>query len=104
MSYLLGKFRFGGTRHAPLTEHRAKRHKLKSCTVPFLYRSDLVKSRRMLYRPDVCNCNMPYVPRTVPAYAVRDPAYTAELFALTLVEIDVTCGIFNGETSFSEGG
>ena len=43
----------------------------------------------MLYRPDVCNCTMPYVPRTVPAYAVRDPAYTAEVFALTLVEIDV---------------
>ena len=32
---------------------------------------------------------MPYVPRTVPAYAVRDPATTAEVFALTLVEIDV---------------
>ena len=75
--------------HAPLTEHRALRHKLKSCTVPFLYRSDLVKSRRMLYRPDVCNCTMPYVTRTVPAFAVRDPAYTAEVFALTLVEIDV---------------
>ena len=43
----------------------------------------------MLYRPDVCNCTMPYVPRTVPAYAVRYPAYTAEAFALTLVEIDV---------------
>ena len=43
----------------------------------------------MLYRPDVCNCTMPYVPRTVPAYAVRDPAYTAEVFALTLVQIDV---------------
>ena len=44
----------------------------------------------MLYRPDVCNCTMPYVPRTVPAaYAVRDPAYTAEVFALTLIEIDV---------------
>ena len=43
----------------------------------------------MLYRPNVCNCTMPYVPRTVPAYAVRDPAYTAEVFALTLVEIDV---------------
>ena len=75
--------------HAKLTEHKALRHKLKSCTVPFLYRSDLVKSRRMLYRPDVCNWTMPYVPRTVPAYAVRDPAYTAEVFALTLVEIDV---------------
>ena len=43
----------------------------------------------MLYSPDVCNCTMPYVPRTVPAYAVWDPAYTAEVFALTLVEIDV---------------
>ena len=43
----------------------------------------------MLYRPDVCNCTMPYVPRTVPAYAVRDPANTAEVFALILVEIDV---------------
>ena len=32
---------------------------------------------------------MPYVPRTVPAYAVRDPAYAAEVFALTLVQIDV---------------
>ena len=58
---------------------------LKPCNVPILYRSDLVKSRR----PDVCNCTMTYVPRTVPAYAVRDPAYTAEVFALTLVEIDV---------------
>ena len=46
----------------------------------------------MLYRSDVCNCTMPYVPRTVPAYAVRDPAYTAEVFALTLVEIDVNYG------------
>ena len=75
--------------HAKLTEHKALRHKLKSRTVPFLYRSDLVKFRRMLFRPDVCNCTMPYVPRTVPAYAVRDPAYTAEVFALTLVEMDV---------------
>ena len=72
-----------------LSEHQALRHKLKFCTVPILYRSDLVKSRRMLYRPDVCNCTMPYVPRTVPAYALRDPAYTAEVFALTLVQIDV---------------
>ena len=44
----------------------------------------------MLYRPDVCNCTMPYVRRTVPANAVRDPAYTAEVFALTLVQIDVS--------------
>ena len=44
---------------------------------PVLYRSDLVKSRRMLYRPDVCNCTMPYVPRTVPVYAERDP-YTQQ--------------------------
>ena len=43
----------------------------------------------MLYRADVCNCTMPYVPRTVPAYAVRDPAYTPEVFALTLVQSDV---------------
>ena len=43
----------------------------------------------MLYRPDVCNCTMPYVPRTVPGYAVRDPAWIAEVVALTLVEIDV---------------
>ena len=77
------------TLHGKLTEHKALRHKLKSCTIPFLYRSDLIKSRRMLYHPDVCNCTMPYVPRTVPAYAVRNPAYTAEVFALTLVEIDV---------------
>ena len=42
----------------------------------------------MLYRPGVCISAMPYVPHTVPAYAVRDPAYTAEVFALTLVEID----------------
>ena len=34
---------------------------------------------------------MPYVPRTVPAYSVQDPAYTAEVFALTLVQIDVPC-------------
>ena len=54
-----------------------------------MYRPDFVPSRRMLYRPDVCNCTMPYVPRTVPSYAVRDPAYTAEVFALTLVQIDV---------------
>ena len=46
----------------------------------------------MLYSPDVCNCTMPYVPRTVPAYAVWDSAYTAEVFALTLVEIDVLKG------------
>ena len=70
--------------HSVQSEHRALRHKLKSCTVPILYCSDLVKSRRMLYRPDVCNFTMPYVHRTVPAYAVvRDPAYTAEVFALT---------------------
>ena len=82
--------------HAKLSTHRALRHKLKSCTVLILYRSDLVKSRRMLYRPKVCNCTMPYVPCTVPAYAVRDPAYTAEVFAaevfaFTLVQIDVVC-------------
>ena len=47
---------------------------LKSCTDPFLYRSDLVTFRRMLYLPDVCNCTMPYVHRTVPAYALRYPA------------------------------
>ena len=76
--------------HAPLTEHRALRHKLKSCTIPFVYRSELVKSRRMLYSPNVCNCTMSYLPRTVPAYAVRDPAYTAEVFALALVQIDVS--------------
>ena len=56
------------------TEHFALRHKLKSCTNPFLYRSDLVTFRRMLYLPDVCNCTMPYVHHTVPAYAVRYPA------------------------------
>ena len=49
----------------------------------------------MLYSPDVCNCTMPYVPRTVPAYAVRDPAYTAEVFALTLVEIYVDELVFS---------
>ena len=49
------------------TEHFALRHKLKLCTDPFLYRSDLVTFRRMLYLPDVCNCTMPYVHRTVPA-------------------------------------
>ena len=39
------------TIHAPLcTEPFALRHKLKSCTVPFLYRSD-VTFQRMLYRP-----------------------------------------------------
>ena len=67
------------------TEHFSLRQKLKSCTVPFLYRSDLVTFRRMLYRPNVCNCTIPYVHRTVPAYAVRDPAYIAEVVALTLV-------------------
>ena len=55
------------------TEHSALRHKLKSCTVPFLYRSDLVTFRRMLYRPDVCNCTMPYVHRTVPAVCRMGP-------------------------------
>ena len=44
---------------------------------------------KIMYRPDVCNRTMPYVPRNVPAYAVRDPAYTAEVFALTLIEIYV---------------
>ena len=37
--------------HAKLTEHKPLRHKLKSCTVPFLYRSDLVN-------PGVC-CTVP---------------------------------------------
>ena len=57
------------------TEHFALRHKLKSCTVTFLNRSDLVTYRRMLYRPDVCNCTMPYVHRTVPValILVRQP-------------------------------
>ena len=50
----------------------------------------------MLYRPDMCNCTLPYAPRTVPAYAERDPAYTAEEFALTLVEIDVSAYIQGG--------
>ena len=67
------------------TEHFALRHKLKLCTDPFLYRSDLVTFRRMLYLPDVCNCTMPYVHLTVPAYAVRYPAKIAEVVALTLV-------------------
>ena len=48
----------------------------------------------MLYSPDVLNCTMPYVPRTVLAYAVRDPAYTAEVFALALVEMDVVYSFF----------
>ena len=43
----------------------------------------------MLYRPDVCNCTMQNVPPTVPAYAIPDLAYTAEVLALTQVEIDV---------------
>ena len=55
------------------TEHFALRHKLKSCTVPSLYRSDLVTFRRMLYRPNVCNCTMPYVHRTVPAVCRTGP-------------------------------
>ena len=84
--------------HTQLSEHRALRYKLKLCTVPILYRSDLVKSRRMLYRPDVCSCTMPYVPRTVPAYAVRDPAYPEEVFALTLVQIDVELNPVGGST------
>ena len=67
------------------TEHFALRHTLKSCTDPFLYRSDLVTFRSMLYLPDVCNCTMPYVHRTVPAYAVRYPAQIAGVVALTLV-------------------
>ena len=91
-----------GIGHAKLTKHKALRHKLKSCTVPFLYCSDIVKSRRMLYRPDVCNCTMPYVPHTVPAYAVRDPAYTAEVFALTLVEIDVSRESSRGKAGVEE--
>ena len=47
----------------------------------------------MLYSLDVCKCTVPYVPCTVLAYAVRDPAITAEVFALTLVEIDVTLNL-----------
>ena len=75
------------TYHAPLAEHRAVRYKLKSCTVPIFVL--LVTSLLLLYCPDVCNCTVPYVPRTVPVYAVQDPAQTAEVVDLTLVETDV---------------
>ena len=62
-------------------EHRAVRYKLKSCTVPILVPLRLSNIPVLLYRPDVCNCTVPYVPRTVPAYAVRDPAQTGEVVA-----------------------
>ena len=84
LSFLIWFYAFTYCTHH-CTEHFALRHKLKSCTVPFLYRSDLVTFWRMLYRPDMCNCTMPYVHRTVPANAVRYPAYTAEVVALTQV-------------------
>ena len=59
---------------APLAEHRAVRYKLKSCTVPIFVPFRLSNIPALLYRPDVCNCTVPYLPRTAPAYAVRDPA------------------------------
>ena len=70
-------------------EHRAVQYQLKSCTVPIFVPFQLsnipafVPFRlynipALLYRPNVCNCTVPYAPRTVPAYAVRDPACTAE--------------------------
>ena len=55
-------------------EHQAVRYKLKSCTVPIFVPFRLSNIPALLYRPDVCNCTVPYAPRTVPAYAVRDPA------------------------------
>ena len=45
---------------------------LRLCTVPAF----VVPSRRLLYRPDVCNCTVPYIPHAVPKYAARDPAWT----------------------------
>ena len=80
------------------TEHFALRHKLKLCTDPFLYRSDLVTFWRMLYLPDVCNCTMPYIHRTVPTVCRTVPcldsrsgrSYTCETrvnYTINLVDI-----------------
>ena len=63
------------TGHEQPVDNRAVRYKLNHVPSRFLYRSEFVTSWRLLYRPDVCNRTMPYIPRTVPAYAVvRDPA------------------------------
>ena len=67
--------------HAQLVDNRAVQYKLNLVPSRFLYRSDFVTSRRLLYRPDLCNCIVPYIPRTVPAYAVWDPAQTAVVVA-----------------------
>ena len=67
--------------HAQPADNRAVRCKLNHVPSRFLYRSDFVPSRRLLYRPDVCNCTVPYIPCTVTEYAVRDPAYTAVVVA-----------------------
>ena len=62
-------------------EHRVVRYKLKSCTAPIFVRFRLSNIPVLLNLPNVCNCTVPYAPRTVPAYAVRDPALTAEVVA-----------------------
>ena len=51
-------------------EHWAVRYKLKSCTVPIFVPFPLSNIPALLYRPDVCNCTMPYAPHTVPVYVV----------------------------------
>ena len=68
-------------------EQWAVRYQLKSCTVPIFVPFRLSSIPALLYRPDACNCTKPYIPHTVPAYAVRDPAQTAEVVAQWGVEI-----------------
>ena len=46
-------------------DNRAVRNKLNYVPSRFLYHSDFVTSRHLLYSPDVCNCTAPYIPRTV---------------------------------------
>ena len=47
----------------------------KSCTVPIFVPFRLCNGLAfVVHIPDMCNCTVPYIPRTVPAYAVRDPA------------------------------
>ena len=45
-----------------------------SCTVPIFVPFRLFNVPVFVVLSDVCNCTVPYIPRTVAAYAVRDPA------------------------------
>ena len=63
--------------HAQLADNRAVRYKLNHVPSRFLYHSDFVTSRRLLYHPDMCNCTMPpYIPCTIPACAVHTSCCT----------------------------